>query len=149
MTKWLIIIVVLISGAILSYIYVALGISSTSAGSSNTMVRQPVGVKIYHAEKDGVQRYSGEIKLPHSCFALKAEAKTHPEDPTTLIIELKAVDNILNEAICAQFSTGYPFEVMIETPTPQHVVLRYNGKDRKMRLIERAWVNAGQMINGD
>ncbi len=143
MTKWILIIVVLISGGIMGYLYVDLqrmeqNITTLPAPDA------PNTIRIVHAFKDGVHRFSGQIKLPHSCYAVQTNALRDPVNaPLELTIAVTTKNNLLEQAICSQITTRYPIEVIAEAPENVVSTLRIDDVEHPVRFVESTWQSSG------
>lgn len=146
--KWVIALTIVITAGIMGYFYVGLMKDSAKpivAVSNATSTRS---VPMYHAFKDGEHRFSGQIKLPHSCFALDAEAVHDTKNSKIVIIELKTKDKMLDQAMCAQIPTNYPFQVLAEGPEDIDIRASFNGEDIRVQLTNTEWQSSsGTYIN--
>lgn len=146
--KWVIALTIVITAGIMGYFYVGLMKDSAKpivAVSNATSTRS---VPMYHAFKDGEHRFSGQIKLPHSCFALDAEAVHDTKNSKIVIIELKTKDKMLDQAMCAQIPTNYPFQVLAEGPEDIDIRASFNGEDIGVQLTNTEWQSSsGTYIN--
>ena len=138
MTKWIVIIVLIISGAILGYVYVQLNNMEPSV-VTGTPAEEPNTIHLVHSYKDGIHRFAGQIKLPHSCYGVTAEAVIPPDDPTKVNIALITKDNLLSEKICLSIPTRYPFEVIADAPQNITTTLTINGVVQPISTTETAW----------
>ena len=141
MIKWILTIVILISSAILGYMYVELEqISSTPEiipiPTTNT-------VRIVDAYSDGVHRFTGQVRLGHSCYSLDTAVHADPKDPNVVIITLTSKDKMLDQKLCAQIPTAYPFEEVFEGPSTMTARLVLDEKELPVRLIKTAWQSPG------
>ena len=138
MMKWIALIVIIISGSILAYLYMELDkvrsgeISAPIAELENT-------IHIVHSYKDGIHRYAGQIKLPHSCYSVDAEAVIPLNDPSIINITLRTKDNLLSEKICSSIRTRYPFEVIADAPANAIVSLTLDGTVQPIKIVETNW----------
>lgn len=138
MTKWIAAIVLIISGSILGYLYVEL--NKVESGTAQLPPPEAENtVRVVHSYKDGVHRYAGQIKLPHSCYAVGAEAVIPFEEPSKVTIALITKDNLLSEKICSSIRTRYPFEVIADAPENAVVTLTQDGVVQPIKIIETNW----------
>ncbi len=147
MMKWIVIFAVLISGGILGYMYYQLELVPAS---TENIPPPPVtnSIRIYDAFNDGVHRYDGQIRLPHSCFSLKINIAPDPKDSRIAVIALVTKDNMLDLKLCAQITTSYPFEEVYDAPGDTAVRLTLNGEELPVRLVKTAWQNPkGAVVN--
>lgn len=146
--KWVIAFTIVIAAGIMGYFYVGLmkdTAKPTVAVSNATSTRS---IPMYHAFKDGEHRFSGQIPLPHSCYILDAEAIHDPKNHNIVTIALKTQDKMLDQAICAQIKTNYPFQVLAEGPQDIDIRASFNGEDIGVKLTDTEWQStAGTYIN--
>lgn len=138
MTKWIVIVVLIISGAILGYVYVQLNNMEPSTVTA-TQAEAPNTIHLVHSYKDGIHRFAGQIKLPHSCYAVTSEAVIPPDDPSKINIVLTTKDNLLNEKICLSITTRYPFEVIADAPQNITTTLTIDGVVQPIAMTETGW----------
>jgi hypothetical protein len=145
MFKWIIISALIIAGGILGYIrYSFMNTPSVVA----PVEASPRVLNVVHSFKDGVHRYAGEVKLPHSCYALSAETAVDPADPSVELIVLVSTDKMLDQSVCAKFPTRYPFEVVADAPENMTAKLTLDGVELPIKLIETPWQSStGSYIN--
>lgn len=142
MGKWIALFVLIISSALLGYLYVELE-SVTSDTPVILPNLEPRALRVFHSFDSGEHRYTGEIKLPHSCYILEMEAvATDPKDSTQHTIMLKSIDRMLDMRLCAKIPTRYPFDVLITAPENIHTSLVIDKHETPIRIIETAWQNA-------
>lgn len=104
----------------------------------------PNTIRVVHAFKDGIHRYSGQIKLPHSCYSVQTDAlRDSVSAPLELVLAITTKDNLLDQAICSQITTRYPFEVIAEAPEDVVATLRINDEPRPVRIVEVTWQSTG------
>ena len=141
MTKWIVLIVLIISGSILGYLYVEL-----NKIESGTAALAPVEalntIHVVHSYKDGIHRFAGQIKLPHSCYTVSPEAVSPSDDTSKINIALVTKDNLLSEKICSSIRTRYPFEVIADAPQDVTVTLTIDGIAQPIKLTETNWQDA-------
>jgi len=143
MTKWIILTVVIISGSIFGYFLLLAKPNTTTPLRPEASV-----VTIRHSFKDGEHRYTGEIWLPHSCFAVTADIAHIPNDPTALLLTLTTKDHLLDQRLCFQFSAPYQFEAYTEALEQSTLKLKVDGKDTPVNLVETMWQSGkGTLIN--
>jgi hypothetical protein len=143
MAKWIILLSLLIGGFGLWYGFQHLEKSAptTSTPTSNT-------VTLIHAFKDGVHRFSGVLALPHSCYAVDTNASLRGANPSILTLIVTAKDQMLDQKICLQIPTSYPFEIVTDAPKDVQTVLRVNDIKIPVTLIEVEWQNPrGTILN--
>ena len=137
--KWVFAFTIVIAAGIMGYFYVQLmneKISTPVAVSTATTSRT---VTLIHAFKDGEHRFSGQIKLPHSCFALDAEAVHDKKNSSIVTITLNAKDKMLDQTLCANIPTNYPFQILAEGPEDIVILASFNGDDLGTKIIETEW----------
>lgn len=143
MTKWLFLVVLVISGGIMTFLYVDLQRMEQNIDAL-PKPDAPNTIRVVHAFKDGIHRYSGQIKLPHSCFSVHTDAlRDSVSAPLELILAITTKDNLLEQAICSQITTRYPFEVIAEAPENVVATLRINDEERPIRIVETTWQSTG------
>ena len=146
--KWVIAFAIVISVGIMGYFYVGLMQDTKVPPVAVSTATTSRSIAIYHAFKDGEHRFSGQIKLPHSCFALDAGAVHDPKNASIVIIDLKVKDKMLDQAICAQIPTNYPFQVIADGPLDTVIRANLNGEELGVRLTETEWQSSvGTYIN--
>ncbi len=146
--KWVIALTIVITAGIMGYFYVGLMKDSAKPVVAVSNATSTRSVPMYHAFKDGEHRFSGQIKLPHSCFALDAEAVHDTKNSKIVIIELKTKDKMLDQAMCAQIPTNYPFQVLAEGPEDIDIRASFNGEDIGVQLTTTEWQSSsGTYIN--
>lgn len=140
MNKWIALCVLIFSCSILGYFYVEL--ENTRSESFVTPPPVSSAIRVVHSYKDGVHRYTGTVKLPHSCYGLTPdENPTSQKDPEKFVIILISTDRLLEQRLCAKISTRYPFEVI--TDAPEHIItaLTLDGVEMPIHLVETMWQN--------
>lgn len=143
MGKWIALFVLIITSSILGYLYFEL-----ENVKSETILVVPKAntrsLRVFHSFDSGEHRYTGEIKLAHSCYELRADAAVVPDqkDQSKYIIKLTSIDRMLDRRLCVQIPTRYPFDVLISN-APEKITstLVVDGKEMPIRLIETAWQN--------
>ena len=150
MLKWMALIVVIISGGILGYMYVQLEEGDSSIATSTTTIADRKSVRIFDGYDDGVHRYDGQIRLPHSCYSVSISIKPDPDEPHAAIITLLATDKMLDLTLCAKITTTYPFEEVYDAPADTAIRLMLNGKELPVHVIKTNWVNPkGNTVNSN
>lgn len=138
MIKWIALVVLIVSASILGYLYVEL-----NKISSGAVVAPPVELEntihIVHSYKDGIHRYAGQIKLPHSCYSVDGEAIIPLDDPSKINIAITTKDNLLSEKICSSIRTRYPFEVIADAPQDIRTTLTIDGILQPIKIVETDW----------
>lgn len=138
MTKWIALIVLIISGSILGYLYVEL-----DKVRSGVIEAPPVELEntihVVHSYKDGIHRYAGQIKLPHSCYSVGAEAIIPTDDTSKINIAITTKDNLLDEKICSSIRTRYPFEVIADAPQDIRTTLTIDSIPQPIKIVETNW----------
>ncbi len=137
--KWVFAFTIVITAGIMGYFYVQLMKDTNTAPVVVSTATSTRTVSLIHAFKDGEHRFSGQIKLPHSCYALDAEAIHDTKNPTIVTISLNAKDKMLDQALCANIPTNYPFQILAEGP--QDIIIRasFNGDDIGTKIVETEW----------
>lgn len=98
-------------------------------------------VIVTHSYDTGIHRFTGDIKLPHSCYDLRLDENgADPYDPTKFVIKLHSSDLMLEQRLCAKIATRYPFQMVVDGPENMKVRLTLNGMEMPMELKETAWV---------
>ena len=138
MIKWLILIVLVLSGSILAFLYIDL-----QRMESDPTLLPPIevtnSVRVFHSYKDDIHRFTGQIKLPHSCFTLETTAVQDHKILNEVKLELRTKDNILDQKFCSQFATRYPFEIIADAPKDITTTLTVDGVNRPIKMIETDW----------
>ena len=139
--KWIFISAFTIATAIMGYFYLTLQstppppVVITAATSTRTLL-------VLHAFKDGEHRFDGQIKLPHSCYSLDAQAELDPKNPDAIVLALTSTDKMLDQALCAEIPTNYQFEALVDAPEDAAVSATLNGNDLPITLKEIDWESA-------
>lgn len=136
MIKWILIVVSVISAGVMCYVYVSL---EAMQHNPVTIPKPLPPTRVYHAFSAGVHRYSGEIRLPHSCYTITAETKKTEEDPPRIRIDIKTTNNILDQKVCLQIETGYQFEVIADANEDTPFYLTVDRRERPIRVVEVDW----------
>ena len=146
MTKWIVLIAFVISGSILGVMYYQLGKLSTESGSESA--QNPNAVHIVDGYKDGFHRLSGVIKLPHSCYSIKADSSVKFDAHDDVTVSIVSKNNLLDQAVCANIRTRYPFETIVEGPKVITVHLVVDGVEVPTVVSQVDWLNpAGNVVN--
>jgi hypothetical protein len=115
MMKWIITTSVLIGVAIFAYFYLSLNspeiVPQVPTPNFSTSTQT---VTVLHQYKDGVHRYTGYIKLPHSCYRTYQSAALDPDDSKKVILNIKTADYFDPTQSCAQIMTRYAFDMIID-----------------------------------
>ncbi len=144
----MVLIVLIISGGILGYMYVQLGQGDGGATATAAPIADSKAIRIFDGFNDGVHRYDGQIRLPHSCYSVVVSIKPDTENSGTVIISLVATDKMLDLTLCAQIPTAYPFEDVYDAPVDTPIRLMLNGKELPVRVVKTNWVNPkGDILN--
>ncbi len=98
-------------------------------------------VRVFHSHKDDIHRFTGQIKLPHSCFTVTSVVVQDPKIPNVVKLELTTKDNLLDQKFCSQFTTRYPFEVIADAPKDITTTLTVDGVNRPIQIVETDWVS--------
>lgn len=136
--KWLYITAIVIALGIMGYSYVSLNMSSHDSTSEATTT-SPQSILITHAFKDNEHRFTGQIRLPHSCYAFTAEAVHDPNRQNVIVIILKATDKNLPESQCSKLPTNYPFEVLAEGAADATIEATLNDEELKTVIKDTEW----------
>jgi hypothetical protein len=98
-------------------------------------------VIVTHSYDSGIHRYTGNIKLPHSCYDLRLnENGGDPYNRSTYVITLHSSDRMLEQRLCAKIVTRYPFQLVVDGPVDMKATLELNGVEMPMELKETPWV---------
>lgn len=145
--KWVIIITIIFSGSILGYMYYEM--EKISAGNAQlSVVPNPNSVRIVDGYRDGIHRLSGTVKLPHSCYSVKTDTVIDKDDHSKVTIILTSKDNILDQPVCAQIRTRYPFETIVETQQAISVQLILDDVELPVIVNQTDWMDpSGNIIN--
>lgn len=146
----MVLIVFIISGGILGYMYVQLEQGDNSVATTTAPIAERKSVRIFDGYNDGVHRYDGQIRLPHSCYSVSISIKPDPEDAHTVIIALVTKDNMLDLTLCVQIPTTYPFEEVYDAPADTGVRLTLNGSELPVHVMKTSWINPkGNTVNSN
>ncbi len=145
--KWIIAFAVILSAGVMGYLYVDLEMGK-GEGEHMVVASSSPAIPVYHAYKDGEHRFIGQLKLPHSCYTLDAQTYRDPRSPEYITITLKTTDKMLDQSLCAQIPTNYPFQVLAEGPEKIVVDAELNGEPYSVRMTETSWQSStGTYIN--
>lgn len=136
--KWMFLLVLIIAGGILSFLYINLdkaGVAPATPGLDSSTKE----VVVIHSFKDGTHRFSGEIKLPHSCYSIDADTAIDPKKINTLTIQITTRDRSREWSPCANFATGYEFSVIADASEDVSYSLEVDGKQQRMSARESKW----------
>lgn len=139
MTKWLIIITLLITVGIFGFLFTQT--VQTPVDGADRQLPASNELAVVHSYKDGVHRYAGRLRLSHSCYAVSAETQTDPSNPKNQRIVIAVVDNMAKEGFCTQLATRYPFQVLLDAPEDVSTTLEVNGNEVPMKIYETGWQN--------
>jgi hypothetical protein len=146
MLRWIIAISLLISAAIAGFFYWEIqkneGELPSYAPLRTTTVGEEV-ITIHHAFQDGVHKFSGRIRLPHSCYAVDPVITKDKAEPSKMLMTLHIEDHMLDLKVCVQLPTTYEFETIAEGDRAITLSLNIGGKNRPIVLNEVPW----QLIN--
>ncbi|MDO8521059.1 MAG: hypothetical protein Q7S52_03005 [bacterium] len=139
MTKWIILISFVVAGIVLGYSYKNLGWDfGNPQGPISVPATESVG--IVHSFKDGIHRYAGEIRLPHSCYSVAVDARRDIRNPAKVLVTLMTRDDMTGDLrFCLKIPTRYPFETIAEAPEDAPLTLTIDGKETPTRIIETPW----------
>lgn len=141
MLRWIIFISLLITAAIAGYFYVQTeknGGTPPQILPNQSTSKTPGAIHVEHAYKDGVHKFSGKIRLPHSCYTVRPEAVVST-DLTEVTLQLTTDDHITDLKICTQITSSFPFETIAEAA--EHITLhvKVNGKEVPSDMTDVAW----------
>jgi hypothetical protein len=146
--KWVIAFTIVISAGIMGFIYVNLSKNAPPQQVAVSTATSTRSLSMYHAFKDGEHRFSGQVKLPHSCYALDAQALHDKKNPNIVTINLIAADKMLDQALCAKIPTNYPFQILAEGPEDIEVRAEFNGEELGVKMTDTEWQSSvGTYIN--
>lgn len=100
--------------------------------------------------QNGVHRYYGEVKLPHSCYALDRSIDQSPDDPKVIRITLNSTDKIGQISPCAQITTRYLFDLFLtgrERDMRPEILL--DGRVLPLVVTNREWGTGRPVISGE
>lgn len=153
MGKLIAVLAIVLSGSVFAYLYYQLetapldAVPATPVNAINDRT-----VKVVHAFKDGVHRYSGSFKLPHSCYEVVKDAVIDPSDPdrSDVLLRFRTKDRSAEISPCAQYTTSYPFELILETDEDAAIRAEIDGKPMQIQIIESTWSSPkGTTVVGD
>lgn len=145
MTKWIIVASI---GVALVVFYMTS--AELGAPAKPVPVEEAQRVTLVHAFKDGVHRYSGSIKRPHSCYGVDVRSHRDPRNTSRILLELETQDNYRPGAYCSTIMTPYPFETIVEAPSGVTAKLTIDGVESPVAIIESEWQNArGTLLNAE
>jgi hypothetical protein len=144
MNKWFVSVIFITALLVLGYFISTLEQTTTEPATST--INDPRAVVLVHAYQDGTHRYTGELRFPHSCFALETNTLRDLKDPSAVIITVKSTDRIIEQRLCAQVSTRYPFGTLVDGPEKLNTTLLVDDKKVPVRIVETAWQNPNGTI---
>ncbi len=98
-------------------------------------------VVVTHSYDSGIHRFTGDIKLAHSCYDLRLnENGGDPYDRSKFAIILNSSDRMLEQRLCAKIATRYPFQLVVDGPEDMKVTLTLNGVEMPIEIKETQWV---------
>lgn len=135
---------VIVAGGALAFLYYELQTAplSTEPSVYVTTVADR-SVKVVHAFQDGIHRYSGSFRLPHSCYEVTKAAVRDPLDPdrVDVLLQFTTKDRSADFKPCAEYATTYPFELMVDTEEHAAVRAEIDGKQVSLRVTESTWLS--------
>lgn len=140
MLKWITFLVIIIAGSILSYFYIELK-NLEETPTLLPPIETPNTVRIVHSFSDGIHRYTGNIKLPHSCYSLQTQMIQSPDLEKVVTLSIETKNSITEQRFCSQIPTRYQFETIADAPEDVHLILRVDGVVRPTSIKETAWTN--------
>lgn len=137
--KWVVIISIILSGSLIWFIFQHL--ENLEENPENIPSHIPVGDKLLlnHGYREGHHLYSGEIKMPNSCYSINSRITMINAPKSIATIHLTSVDERLKYTVCSQISSGIPFDVLIDGPEDMAVQLFVDGKERTFTLNPVPW----------
>jgi|GEM_PF-4090088 len=145
MVKWIVFIVLVLSGAALSFFYLQIKDLEKNPAKLPTAVAADA-VTLAHAYRDGAHRYAGIISLPNSCHTVNARVVRDSKFPENFELRVETKDMQLETAFCSQLRSRYQFSVLEEGPEKINLRLLINGKEREYKLSEGQWQNDGATL---
>lgn len=135
MFKWILIVALIISGSVLTYLYhhvKALEQNPSAlpvAEASNTL-------HLLHSYKNGFHHYVGSMSLPNSCH--KVEATMIRDMKLVEIFEMRITtrDLQMETPFCSELRSRYQFAVDEEGPERVTLSVKINGKPYPFKVIE-------------
>lgn len=147
MGKWIVLLSVLIAGAGLWFVLMRPAVE-TGSNVPPAVSLNPNALTIVHAFKDGVHRYDGILRLPHSCYDVTSEVVRNARNPDVLTLTLKTKDKMLEQNLCVKILTRYPFEIITDAPQDITTTLLVDGMNIPIKLIETEWTSPrGSVLN--
>lgn len=141
MTKWLLIITLLITAVVFGLLYVEVHHEAAiQGGAASTTALAKNVISVVHSYKDGVHRYAGQLRLAHSCYTVTTDTQDEPANKLEHV-NLTVIDNMARQGFCAQIVTRYPFSVIFDAPQDTAVELDVNGEVRPTKVYETEWQN--------
>lgn len=145
MFKWIIFVVLLISGAILGFLYLQVKELEKNP-SALPVATTEYTITIAHAYRDGTHRYAGYLYLPNSCHSVTATILRDPKLVENFDLRLTTRDLQLETAFCSQISSRYYFTATEEGPERVNLKFSINGKERPFKLEEGSWQADGATL---
>lgn len=140
MFKWIALSVIVIASGVLGYLYLSLKNLEMNP-SEIPPIEAANTVRVFHSFNDGIHRYAGAIKLPHSCFSIDTQISYDGKEGRNIILSITTKDNILEERVCSQISTRYQFDNVVDAPESSSFLLYVDGVARPTKITEKSWAN--------
>ena len=140
MLKWILFSSLIASLFVIGYFYV--NIKQLEVTPSKGKLDTPSTITLVHASKDGIHRYTGYIKLAHSCFTIESEVISDQTADTEFTILITSTNHIAEQKSCFQIPTRYPFDITAEGSENPTVTLKVDNLLRPIKIIDTSWTNA-------
>jgi hypothetical protein len=143
MMKWIIVIASILTGIILVFLYKNIDKMLADPGTiPETVQVDDKRIFLIHAYQDEVHRYGGELRLPHSCFAISTNVITDAKEKNTAKAFVTTEDRMLDTKICAQIPSKYQFEFQVDAPENLSLKLYVNDEEREFTERRVQWNSA-------
>lgn len=137
MGKRIFIIVFLITAGIFGFFYYDLNYSEKSMVVGDGASTSETVFTARHYYKDGVHKLLGEITLPHSCYEVNKRIQKTSNFPEKFTVIIVATDHFLDQPVCANFRTKYPFVLVFEADENVEVAAVLNSEPIRVELTRQ------------
>lgn len=148
MAKWVTLLTLLVFAVIIGFLY--FGVSNNHAQTllhTSSSSKHEV-TKVLHQYKDGFHRYTGDLKLPHSCYLLSQTSEFDKDDTQHVLLKITATDVSSTQQSCANIPTRYPLDIVVESSQELTPTLFVNNEEYPIVSENKDWSNpTGTIVN--
>lgn len=138
MFRAVVILGIIISGAIFAGFYYVVNSDARGGIVPQATPLNPL-VEITSSSDSGYYRFTGEIKLPHSCYRLLTSVKLKESDPTVARIDLTSQDITETSSACARYPTRYDFDLIQAGDASLRPELTLDGVTIPVQVVLKPW----------